>query len=406
MKLRTIKRRNLRRRAAVISGSFKKFVITHATGGNLLLVALIISLVGANSSYAKQYHAFWEQTSVGFDFGALVWRTTLLHFINDGLMTVFFFLVGLEIKRELLNGELASVRKALFPVGAALGGMLMPAVFYALLQPDAATLRGWAVPTATDIAFALGILSFFGSRVPVALTVFLTALAIVDDIGAVLLIGVFYSAPPVWSALGVGLGILLFMFMINRLGVQSLLAYLAAAAALWGAFMVSGVHPTLAGVLAAFAVPAAGRFDCPAAVSPLQRLEHQLHPLVSYVILPIFALANGGVTVENDLTTVLLQPLSLGVIAGLCLGKPLGIVGACWLMEKCGLALRPGNLSWRYLWAGGCFAGIGFTMSIFIANLAFSEPLLLEEAKLAVLAASVLSTFFGALLLDRRASVR
>lgn len=385
-----------------MSGALKRFVAAHATGGNLLLAALFISLFGANSSYAQQYHVFWEQTSVGFSFGDRVGQTTLLHFINDGLMTVFFFVVGLEIKREFLDGELAGVRKALFPVGAALGGMLAPAVFYALLQSDATTLRGWAVPTATDIAFALGVLSFFGSRVPLALTVFLTALAIADDIGAVLLIGVFYSAPPVWSALGAGAAVFLFMLTMNRLGVRSLFAYLAGAAALWTAFMASGVHPTLAGVLAAFTVPAADSLSGRTNGAPLQRLEQLLHPVVAYAILPCFALANGGVTIESDLTAGLLQPLSLGVIAGLCLGKPLGIVGACWLMEKGGLAVRPGNLSWRHLWAGGCFAGIGFTMSIFIANLAFLSPLLLNEAKLAVLTASILSTGFGAVLLFHR----
>lgn len=392
----------MRRRANVVSGALKRFVAAHATGGNLLLAALIVSLFGANSPYAQQYHSFWEQTSVGLRLGAYGWQTTLLHFINDALMTIFFFLVGLEIKRELLSGELAGARKALFPAGAALGGMLLPAVFYALLQPDAVTMRGWAVPTATDIAFALGILSFFGSRVPLALKVFLTALAIVDDIGAVLLIGVFYSAPPVWAALGAGAAVFLAMLAMNRLGVRSLFAYLMGAVALWSAFMASGVHPTLAGVLAAFAVPAMDKFSGRTNSSPLQRLEQLLHPLVAYAILPCFALANGGVTIESDLAAGLLQPLSLGVIAGLCLGKPIGIVGACWLMEKCGVALRPGNLSWRHLWAGGCFAGIGFTMSIFIANLAFPAPVLLEQAKLAVLTASVLSTGFGAALLFRR----
>lgn len=420
----------------ILSYPFKHFVQTNSLGGIVLLFALLIGWSWANSSWQTQYHALWEETYVGVFWDSHYFKMTLQHWVNDGLMAIFFFMVGLEIKRELLVGELSVPKKALFPVAAAMGGMIAPAIIYAAFQNNAVELRGWAIPTATDIAFALGILSLLGSRAPIALKIFLTALAIVDDIGAILLIGIFYSAPPNWIALGIGGLILCFMFYLNRSGVRALSIYLGLAVLLWCAFLASGVHATLAGVLAAFSIPVKVKINRQNSAEksriltdelnhlsgsskeiladkryhsvlskmsnlykdagvPLRRLEHQLHPIVAYGVLPLFALANGGVTLESSLIKSIFSPLSLGIIAGLCLGKPLGIVSVCWGLKKLGVVELPDNMCWRHVWAGGFFAGIGFTMSIFIAGLAFQDIQMLNQAKLAVLVASVLSTIIG-----------
>lgn len=437
MRRNRLKLRVARQLQNIVTEPFKKFMQANSLGGNLLLVALVIGMVWANSSFAEQYHALWDASYAGVFLDEFILKKNLHHWLNDGLMAVFFFLIGLEIKRELLVGELSVWRKALFPVAAAAGGMIMPAVLFVALQvgsPD--TVRGWAIPTATDIAFALGILSLLGSRVPVTMKIFLTALAIVDDIGAILLIGLFYSPVPVWGWLGTGAGIFTFMLYLNRSGVRNVSAYIGLAVLLWGAILFSGVHATLAGVLAAFAIPVQSRISRANAAekgdaltrklqilsssekkvladpvyhdvlaqiaklyqdagTPLQRLEHALHPAVAYAILPLFALANGGVTIQPELLGGVAEPLSLGIIAGLSLGKPVGIVSVCWLLEKIGVAERPSGMSWRQMWSAGCFAGIGFTMAIFIANLAFVEASFLESAKLAILLASLISTFLG-----------
>lgn len=429
----------------VLTYPFKHFVQTNSLGGIVLLFALLIGWSWANSNWQMQYHALWEQTYVGIFWDTYYFKMTLQHWVNDGLMAIFFFMVGLEIKRELLVGELSVPRKALFPVAAAIGGMIAPAIIYIGFQNTEVELRGWAIPTATDIAFALGILSLLGSRAPISLKIFLTALAIVDDIGAILLIGIFYSAPPNWTALGIGGVILGFMFYINRSGVRALPIYQGLAIMLWCAFLASGVHATLAGVLAAFSIPVKVKINRQNSAEkgtilanklkhlsgsskdilgdktyhsvlsqmsnlskdagvPLRRMEHQLHPIVSYGILPLFALANGGVTLEPSLMNSIFEPLSLGIIAGLCLGKPLGIVGVCWGLKRLGVVELPDNMDWRHIWAGGFFAGIGFTMSIFIAGLAFEDIQLLNQAKLAVLVASLLSTAIGIFLLTRDSS--
>ncbi|WP_319402279.1 Na+/H+ antiporter NhaA [uncultured Anaeromusa sp.] len=437
MRRNRLKLRVARQLQNIVTEPFKKFMQANSLGGNLLLVALVIGMVWANSSFEEQYHALWDASYAGVFLDEFILKKNLHHWLNDGLMAVFFFLIGLEIKRELLVGELSVWRKALFPVAAAAGGMIMPAVLFVALQvgsPD--TVRGWAIPTATDIAFALGILSLLGSRVPVTMKIFLTALAIVDDIGAILLIGLFYSPAPVWGWLGTGAGIFTFMLYLNRSGVRNVSAYIGLAVLLWGAILFSGVHATLAGVLAAFAIPVQSRISRANAAekgdaltrklqilsssekkvladpvyhdvlaqiaklyqdagTPLQRLEHALHPAVAYAILPLFALANGGVTIQPELLGGVAEPLSLGIIAGLSLGKPVGIVSVCWLLEKIGVAERPSGMSWRQMWSAGCFAGIGFTMAIFIANLAFVEASFLESAKLAILLASLISTFLG-----------
>ncbi|WP_018701970.1 Na+/H+ antiporter NhaA [Anaeromusa acidaminophila] len=441
MRRSRLKLRIARQLQYIVTEPFKKFMQANSLGGNLLLVALVIGMVWANSSFSEQYHALWEESYLGVFLDGFILQKSLHHWLNDGLMAIFFFLIGLEIKRELLVGELSVWRKALFPVAAAAGGMIMPAVFFTALQGGSPeTLRGWAIPTATDIAFALGVLSLLGKRVPVTMKIFLTALAIVDDIGAILLIGLFYSPAPVWEWLGTGAGIFVFMLYLNRSGVRNVSSYLGLAVLLWGAILFSGVHATLAGVLAAFAIPVQTRISRAKAAekgdaltrklqtlssseknvladpvyhdvlaqiaklyqdagTPLQRLEHALHPTVAYGILPLFALANGGVTIQAELLGSVAEPLSVGIIVGLSLGKPLGIVSVCWLLEKLGVAERPSGMSWRQMWSAGCFAGIGFTMAIFIANLAFVEVRFLESAKLAILLASLASTFLGVALL-------
>ena len=441
MRRSRLKLRIARQLQNIVTEPFKKFMQANSLGGNLLLVALVIGMVWANSSFAEQYYALWEESYLGVFLDGFILQKSLHHWLNDGLMAIFFFLIGLEIKRELLVGELSVWRKALFPVAAAAGGMIMPAVFFTALQGGSPeTLRGWAIPTATDIAFALGVLSLLGKRVPVTMKIFLTALAIVDDIGAILLIGLFYSPAPVWEWLGTGAGIFAFMLYLNRSGVRNVSSYLGLAVLLWGAILFSGVHATLAGVLAAFAIPVQTRISRAKAAekgdaltrklqtlssseknvladpvyhdvlaqiaklyqdagTPLQRLEHALHPTVAYAILPLFALANGGVTIQAELLGSVAEPLSLGIIVGLSLGKPAGIVSVCWLLEKLGVAERPSGMSWRQMWSAGCFAGIGFTMAIFIANLAFVEVRFLESAKLAILLASLASTFLGVALL-------
>ena len=441
MRRSRLKLRIARQLQNIVTEPFKKFMQANSLGGNLLLVALVIGMVWANSGFAEQYYALWEESYLGIFLDGFILQKSLHHWLNDGLMAIFFFLIGLEIKRELLVGELSVWRKALFPVAAAAGGMIMPAVFFTALQGGSPeTLRGWAIPTATDIAFALGVLSLLGKRVPITMKIFLTALAIVDDIGAILLIGLFYSPAPVWEWLGTGVGIFAFMLYLNRSGVRNVSSYLGLAVLLWGAILFSGVHATLAGVLAAFAIPVQTRISRAKAAekgdaltrklqtlsssektvladpvyhdvlaqiaklyqdagTPLQRLEHALHPTVAYAILPLFALANGGVTIQAELLGSVAEPLSLGIIVGLSLGKPAGIVSVCWLLEKLGVAERPSGMSWRQMWSAGCFAGIGFTMAIFIANLAFVEVRFLESAKLAILLASLASTFLGVALL-------
>lgn len=420
---------------------FKKFVQANSLGGNLLLLSLIIGLVWANCGYQSQYHNLWINTYAGILFGDFSLKMNIQHWINDGLMTIFFFLVGLEIKREMLVGELSVLRKAIFPVAAAFGGMVLPALLFLIFQINSTdTMRGWAIPTATDIAFVLGILSLLGNRVPVSLKVFLTALAIVDDIGAILLIGLFYSTNLNLSYLFAMGAILVVMVAMNRFGVRNLTIYQLLAIILWYIVFLSGIHATLAGVLAAFTIPVEGKLCRKSAAkkgvnladklnnlsnssketladstyhsvlakmsklykqagTPLQRMEHRLHSTVSFLILPLFALANSGITIDFGMLNSLFDSLSLGIIVGLCVGKPLGIVSVCWLLEKFNLAERPNNMSWKHLWASGCFAGIGFTMSIFIAGLAFDNKLLLDQAKLSIIVASLISTLAGVVLL-------
>ncbi len=418
---------------------FQQFFQTSASGGLLLLAATALALAWANSPWAASYHALWS-TPVSVGLGSLALSKPLLLWINDGVMAVFFFVVGLEIKREILVGELSSPRQALLPIAAALGGMCLPAAIFLAFNHGTPQAQGWGIPMATDIAFALGVLSLLGRRAPTSLKIFLTAVAIVDDIGAVLVIALFYTGSIDWTFLGLGFLFLGCMAGANALGLRHSLVYLLLGSALWLAFLKSGVHATVAGVLAAGAIPArprqggaeflgqgrnlldefqqahemgrgilrntqrhklllALRTACREAETPLQRLEALLHPWMALGIMPLFALANAGVDLSGD--PGLARPLGLGLMAGLLLGKPLGVALAALVLTRLKLSAPLEGVSARHLWGAGCLAGIGFTMSIFISGLAFEAPATEAMAKIAVLAASLLAGVLGWLVLRR-----
>lgn len=419
--------------------AFQDFARLEAAGGILLLGATAVALVWANSPWEPWYRELWHAT-VTVGAGDLVLAKPLELWVNDGLMAIFFFVVGLEIKRELLVGELASPRRAALPAAAALGGMLAPAAIYLAFNLGGAGGRGWGIPMATDIAFAIGVLALLGERVPFALKVFLTALAIVDDLGAVLVIAVFYTSELSFRALGAGGAVLLAMAVLNLTGVRRIGPYGLLGVLLWLALLKSGVHATVAGVLAALTIPSGApintgvfrarsrqlldEFEAADAnpgthhmsgsqletvyglsslieevETPLQRLEHALHPWVTFGIMPIFALANAGVALGAGLGDALRHPVTLGVIAGLVLGKPLGVGAFAWLAVTIGVAERPAGTTTRQFVGLGLLAGIGFTMSLFISSLAFGESPLLDNAKVGILAASLVAGVAGALVL-------
>jgi Na+:H+ antiporter, NhaA family len=427
---------------------FKRFAEMEAAGGIVLLACTAVALVWANSPWADAYQHLWE-LELALVAGPLEIRSTLHHLINDGLMAVFFFLVGLEIKREVLVGELASLRRAALPIAGAVGGIVVPAALYALLNAGGPGIRGWAVPMATDIAFALGVLALLGDRVPLGLKVFLAALAIVDDIAAVLVIAAFYSEGISWNHLMAAGGLLLLALSANAAGVRRPAAYAVIGVVLWAAIVGSGIHATVAGVLLALTIPVKTRIDGseflgranlslsefaareepaspilahPAqqsalfeleqlterAQSPLARLEHALHGVVAFGIMPLFALANAGVRLDGgELGAMLANPVTAGVILGLLAGKPLGITLASWLSVRTGLSVLPGEVTWRALHGVGWLGGIGFTMALFIAGLAFpGRPELLASAKIGILTASLLAGVGGWLLLRLWGGVR
>lgn len=417
----------------------QEFLSINAAGGIVLIIATLIALVWANSPWLETYFHLWE-TSLTFSLGNAHLSEHLLEWVNDGLMVIFFFVVGLEIKREVTAGELASPRLAALPIAAAIGGMLMPALIYAALNLGGPGVHGWGIPMATDIAFTLGILTVLGRRVPLSLKVFFTAMAIADDLGAVLMIAIFYSKGIVWSNLLAGALILLLLFALNRARIFSPLPYAILGIGLWLAFLGSGVHPTIAGVLLALTIPTRTpaspkpllaqtvslleEFELPpewssptnsrrqAAVtsletiidrlqSPAQRLEHQLNPWSTFLILPLFALANAGVTfIAAGSSPDLFNPISLGIIFGLVLGKPLGLSLFSWLAVRLNIARLPAGVGWAQFIGATFLAGIGFTISLFIANAAFSDPALVASAKTAILIASVLSAIIGWVLLS------
>ena len=381
------------------------FINPQSMAGLALALAAVLALLVSNSGWGDAYRAFllWPiDLRLGSDW--LLLSKPLLHWVNDLWMAVFFFLVGLEIKREILQGDLASPRQAMLPMGAALGGMALPALIYAAVNAgDPVTLRGWAIPAATDIAFALGILALLGSRVPVSLKVFLTAVAIIDDLGAILIIAFFYTSELSMTALAAAGGGVLALLLLNRARVMAISPYVALGLLVWFFVYKSGIHATLAGVVTALAIPMAGPSGGSVG-SPLLRAEHALQPWVAFCILPVFAFVNAGVSLQGFVLADLLGPVPLGIAAGLLLGKTLGVMGAVWLMVRFAGARLPSGASWRQMLGVCVLCGVGFTMSLFIGSLAFagSSGDYLTQVKLGVLCGSLLSGSLGALILLRR----
>lgn len=379
------------------------FLRSEALGGYVLMLAAVVALIIANSPLAPHYFDVLG-AKLGFQAGPVRLKESVLHWINDGLMAVFFLLVGLEIKREVLDGQLRGAARIVLPGIAALGGMAMPALIYALINlssPD--TLRGWAIPAATDIAFALGILALLGSRVPTSLKVFLTALAILDDLGAIVIIALFYTSELNLFALVMAGALLTCLFCLNRAGVLRLAPYLLIGVALWYFVLKSGVHATLAGVALALTIPLRPRNQSQAgAHSPLHALEYALHKPVALLIVPLFGFANAGVSFAGMGLSSLAQPVPLGVALGLFLGKQLGVFGFTWLAIKTGLASLPRHASFAQLYGVALLCGIGFTMSLFIGALAFTDPAVIDATKIGVLTGSLASAAVGFLLLRAR----
>jgi NhaA family Na+:H+ antiporter len=415
----------------------QRFFRKEAASSILLIAATIIALIWINSNIGETYHSFWH-TEVSFTIGPYSISKTLVHWINDGLMSLFFFTVGLEIKREILVGELATPKKALLPVFAAIGGMIVPGLIYVALNVGSPTISGWGVPVATDIAFALGAVAVFGRRLPVGLRIFLAAFAIADDLGAVVIIAIFYTKGIVWSYLIISLFLILGLAVANFLWIRWTLVYAILGLAVWFFVLGSGIHPTIAGVIVSLFVPARGRYDtdnflqnvrkitekfeceeqscghsillnqehmyavqalelaCHDVETPLQRLMHALHPWVAFLILPFFAMGNTGLTFHGIIfSEIASNTVIMGIVFGLVFGKPIGIMLFSYLSVKTGLASLPQGVRWSHIFGGAMLGGIGFTMSLFLADLSFSEPQILNYARIAILTGSVLSAAMG-----------
>ncbi len=410
----------------------KKFINEEAYGGILLIITTIIALIWANSAYYESYHYIWNEYKVGFTWGDLNMIGSLHHWINDGLMALFFFTIGLEIKREIMGGELSSIKKASLPIAAAIGGMLIPAIFYAVITINYPEfIDGWGIPMATDIAFALGLLALLGKQVHINIKIFLTALAIADDLGAVIVIAVFYTESINYSELLSAAFFIGVLVIANFAGVRRTSFYgIVGLIGVWMAFVFSGVHATIAGVLIALTIPAKTKIKeseyfvklskCldkfnkekstegsllsseqahliskievlnDEAHTPLQKLEHSLHPFVAFFILPVFALSNAGVHIEGSVVELLLHPISLGIIGGLVLGKFIGISLLSRIVVKMKIATLPEGVTWKQIYGVAFLAGIGFTMSIFISDLAFIDEEDKQIAKVCIMAASVI----------------
>jgi NhaA family Na+:H+ antiporter len=388
----------------------QEFLRLESAGGLLLMAAAILALTIANSPVAESYTALLD-LPLEVRLGTLELAKPLSLWINDGLMAVFFFLVGMELKREVLEGHLSSWREASLPAFAAVGGMLAPASFYAALNwGNAAAMKGWAIPTATDIAFALGVLSLLGKRVPTALKAFLLSVAIFDDLGAIIVIALFYTANLSLASLAVAGGLILVLVLLNRLGVTRIAAYVLVGIPLWVAVLKSGVHATLAGVVLALFIPlrvSGDARDADAPESPLRHLEHILHPWVAFGVLPVFAFANAGVPMTGLSIADVAHPVPLGIVTGLFVGKQVGILALCWLATRLRLASLPGGVSWRQLYGAALLCGIGFTMSLFIASLATeqgADPTGFGLQRLGILIGTFLSGTVGYLVL--RGAVR
>lgn len=386
----------LLRLVRLASRPLERFLRIEAASGILLLVAATIALVAANSPWAEQYLGFWH-TPIGLRVGAFTFERSLEWVVNDGLMVIFFFVVGMEIRREIHHGELSEWRRAALPAAAALGGMLAPAALYLLVAGAPTTRSGWGVPMATDIAFAVGILTLLGKRVPAALRVLLLALAVIDDLGAIVVIALFYSSGVALGGLLVAALGFLGVLLMQRLGVRSKLAYIAPALVAWAGIYMAGVHPTIAGVIVGLMTPVR-TWQGREAQSPAESLIEALHPWVAFGIMPVFALANAGVTVSSGALDADSWSVVTGVSLGLIAGKPLGILIACWLTLRLKIGTLPAGMGWRHLVVLGVVAGVGFTMALFIAQLAFADPKLLAAAKLGVLAASGGAAVLGLLL--------
>jgi Na+:H+ antiporter, NhaA family len=422
---------------------FMRFARMEAAGGILLLACTLLALVWANSPWSSYYEKFGH-TDALVGFGSRVLTESLHFWINDGLMAFFFFLVGLEIKRETLIGELASFRQAALPMSAAVGGVIAPALIYWAINRGTPTVTGWGVPMATDIAFALGIMALLGSRVPPSLKLFLAALAIVDDIIAVLVIALFYTSTISWRHLAAAAVCLILAMIANKIGITSTVVYALIGVGLWLAMLHSGIHATLAGVMLAFTIPARTQLNpakffansseiltrfqaaddpsseyfssgqqvafneleeqCGAAQPPLQRIEHGLQPWVSLLIMPLFALVNAGVNIRGFGLASLTHPVTLGIVLGLVMGKPLGITLMSWLFVVTKIAVKPASLSWVQIHGAAWLGGIGFTMSLFISALAFANEDLLAIAKVAIILGSVIAGIVGSVILIKTAS--
>ena len=378
----------------------REFLRLESSSGLLLVVAAALAMFMKNISFTEYYYAALLNTPVSVTIGEFDIAKPLLLWINDGLMAVFFFTIGLELKREFLEGELSNRSQIVLPAFAAFGGMLIPAAIYATLNwGHAVTLKGWAIPAATDIAFALGVLAILGSRVPVTLKLFLMALAILDDIGAILVIALFYTTELSTFSLTTAGACLLILMYLNWRGVTHVPMYLFVGVIMWASVLKSGVHATLAGVLLAFTIPL--RDSENPNHSPLRQLEHELHPTVAFVILPLFAFANAGVPLAGMTIKALFEPVSLGIILGLFVGKQLGVFSFAWLAIKLKLATLPDKVSWTQLYGAAILCGIGFTMSLFIASLAFEHEgqEYIRQVRLGILVASLMAAVAGYLLL-------
>ena len=419
---------------------FQRFLHSQVTGSLILIATTIIALVWANSQWGDYYYEL-SHTYLGVHFGDWSFDLSLSHWIKDGLMAIFFFVVGLEIKREIVVGELSSIDRAMLPVCAALGGAIVPAAFYALVNSSGEAAAGWGIPMATDIAFALGVLAIFGTRAPLGLKVFLTALAIADDLGAVAVIAIFYTEKIAVLPLVVAAVLLALLFVAVQVRMRRGVLYLLIVG-VWLAVYSSGVHATVAGILMAMVIPVRPRVDPHRFIDETEErldrikkmelsehslisdreqldivesihsraedalpeglvLEHYLHPVQVWLILPLFALANAGVAIGGDLMSVLANPLALGIIVGLVIGKPLGIALFSWLAVKSGRGALPEGVTWGQVAGAGCLAGIGFTMSLFITDLAFDNETLIATAKVGILAASLVSGIIGYVVLSR-----
>ncbi len=418
---------------------FQRFLRISASGGIVLMVFTIVALVWANSPWAESYKELWH-TKLTIGLGSFELSKDLLHWINDGLMAIFFFVVGLEIKREIIAGQLSTIKQASLPIAAAIGGMIVPALIFVLANQNPETESGWGIPMATDIAFSLGILSLLGKRVPISLKVFLVAFAIVDDLGAVVIIALFYSQQIYWSYLLIGLGLVVLLIIFNKLQIKTVPPYMVIGWIIWYMFLKSGLHPTIAGVLIAFTIPLNRTIksytfkthmqdnldyfchsdDCNdeitlnheqlAAISnmqdrifhvqsPVQRLEHTLHGFVTFIVMPLFAFSNAGVVLKGAQFSDIFSNVSGVIELSLVLGKVLGVFVFSWLSVKLGLAVLPQNVKWKHILSLGFLGGMGFTMSLFIANLAFTSEALLNPAKIGILTGSFIAGVAGYLML-------